>query len=287
MLTSDYVANFRAYERSLQTGPQNERVAHCANRLMDVLYPLVLELKPTRDEWAAMIEWVAGLDVIQGKLVLWLMGLTQLVEEGNANMSPEATQIGVEGPFHVPGAPEVAIGGMLPSSTDGDDDMLILEGHVRDLSGAPLAGVELDIWAANTHGHYSQFEESMEPWDCRGRVRTDANGHYSVKMAMPAPYGIPGAGAEFLAAMGRQPMRPRHVHFLIDHPGFEQLIMQVCFEGDDYVRTDAALAVREDHIIPIEKISDGAALAAHGMTKPFHRGTYDFRLQHVVAAKAA
>jgi protocatechuate 3,4-dioxygenase beta subunit len=108
-----------------------------------------------------------------------------------------------------------------------------------------------------------------------------------VKMAMPAPYGIPGAGAEFLAAMGRQPMRPRHVHFLIDHPGFEQLIMQVCFEGDDYVRTDAALAVREDHIIPIHRISDSQVMAAQGMAKPFHLGIYDFKLQHVTVAKAA
>lgn len=287
MLTSEYVAKFRAYERSLQVEPQDTRIAHCTNRLMDVLYPLVLELKPTRKEWEAMIEWGAGLGPVQSRLMLWLMGLTQLVEEGDADLAPEATQIGVEGPFHVHGAPEISAGSMLPTSGKADIPVLVLEGDVRDLDGRPLANVVLDIWAANPDGRYSQFEPSMEPWDCRGRVRTDANGHYSVQMAMPACYGIPGAGAAFLAALGRQPMRPRHVHFLIDHPGFKKLIMQVCFEGDDYVHSDSALAVKVDHIIPLRHITDKGQIAKAGLEASHHHGTYNFRLQGNANAKVA
>lgn len=287
MLTSEYVADFRAYERSLQTGPQDERVAHCVNRLMDVLFPLILELRPTRDEWNDMIEWVSALGPVHTKLVLWLIGLTQLVEEGNANLLPEATQVGVEGPFFVPGAPVKAHGEPLAVNPEAENDWLILDGTVTDLKGRPLGDVEMHVWAANSKGTYSNFDQDAEPWDCRGRVRTDPEGRYVVRLPMPASYSIHGPGAQLLTALGRQLVRPKHVHFLINHSGYEELIMQVCFEGDPYARIDSALAVKEEHIIPVRLVSDAKTLSLHGLSKPFHHGTYGFRLQPSAAAQAA
>jgi catechol 1,2-dioxygenase len=284
MLTSEYVAAFRAYERSLQTGPKNDRVAHCVNRLMDVLAPLILELKPTREEWDAMTNYIGNLGPLHTKLVLWLVGLTQLMEEANSNLLPEATQIGVEGPFFAPGAPLRKEGEAL-SEDPASADWLFLNGVVTDLKGKPVPHVGLEIWAANHKGSYSNFDPDAVPYDCRGRVVTDADGRYTFQIPYPAQYAIKGPGAELLKMLGRQLYRPRHVHFLIDHPGYEKLIMQVCFEGDEFARIDSALAVKEEHIIPIQHHTDAQEIKAKGVSKPFYTGTYHFKLQPVALSK--
>jgi protocatechuate 3,4-dioxygenase beta subunit len=283
MIDSKYVADFRAYERSLQTGPQNERVAHCVNRLMDVLMPLVL--KPTREEWDAMTAYISGLGPVHTKLVLWLVGLTQLMEEINSNIGPEATQMGVEGPFFAPGAPLRPEGASLSEDPAGAD-WLFLEGIVTDVAGKPLPNVTMEAWAANHKGTYSNFDLEAVPFDCRGKVVADAQGRYKLQTPYPAQYAIKGPGAQLLTAIGRQLWRPRHVHFMIDHPGFEKLIMQVCFEGDEFARIDSALAVKEEHIIPIAHHTDAAAIKARGLDKPFYTGTYDFKLQPVIQASS-
>ena len=287
MLNKDFVESFRAYEKSLQTGEQNPRLAHIANTLLDALYPVILELRPTREEWDQLVTMIDGLDVINTRLMLWLMGLTQLVEEGNANLSPEATQIGVEGPFFVPDAPLVEIGGSLAVAGEGDFDWLVLDGTVRDLEGKALADVELHIWASDEDGAYSNFDPSVPEWQSRGRVKTNDAGYYSVRMPMPECYEIPGLGAEYLKAVGRQLMRPKHVHFLISDPDYEELIMQVCFEGDPYNHIDSALAVKEDHIIPVTTVKSDNVPGAAGLAGPFHRATYDFKLQPVALNQAA
>jgi protocatechuate 3,4-dioxygenase beta subunit len=286
MIDSSYVAKFRAYERSLQTGPQDPRIAHCVNRLMDVLMPLVLELKPTVEEWEAMQAWIGGLGPVHTRLTLWLIGLTQLVEEMNANLDPEATQIGVEGPFFVPDSPLRAAGESMSEDPEGAD-WLFLEGAVRDLAGKPAPNLTLHVWSANHRGTYSNFDPSAVPFDCRGQVVTDTNGRYTLKAPYPANYAIGGPGADLLTKLGRQLWRPRHVHFLIDDPRYEKLIMQVCFEGDPYNRIDSALAVKEEHIVPVQHHSDPAAMTARGVNKPFYTCVYDFKLQPVAATKAA
>lgn len=287
MLNKEFVESFRAYEKSLQTEEQNPRIAKIANTLLDALYPVILELRPTREEWDQLVKLIDNLDVINTRLILWLMGLTQLVEEGNANLSPEATQIGVEGPFFVPDAPLVEIGGSLAVTEGGDFEWLVLDGTVRDLDGKALEGVELNIWASDEDGAYSNFDPSVPEWQSRGRVRTDAKGYYSVRMPMPECYEIPGLGAEYLKAVGRQTMRPKHVHFLISNPAHEELIMQVCFDGDPYNHIDAALAVREEHIIPVSKVESSDAPGAKDLHGPFYRATYDFKLQPVAMNRAA
>lgn len=287
MLTAKFVEDFRALEKSLQTGEQNPRIAKIANTFLDAMYPVVLELQPTREEWDQLTDMIGGLDVVQTRLLLWLMGLTQLVEEGNSNLKPEATQIGVEGPFFVPDAPEVEIGGSLAVNGDSQFEWLVLDGTVRDLDGAALPNVELNIWASDEHGAYSNFDPNVPEWQSRGRVKTDENGYYSVRMPMPETYDIPGLGAEYLTAVGRQLTRPKHVHFLIDHSGFEQLIMQVCFEGDPYNTINSAMAVREDHIIPVKKVDQDDAPGSEAIEGSFHRATYDFKLQSCAVNQAA
>ena len=287
MLDQKFVEDFRAYEKSLQTGPKNERIVFLANSFLDAVAPVILETCPTAEEWDQLVNLISNLDPIGTRLMLWLMGLTQLVEEGNANLREDATQIGVEGPFFVADAPLVETGGSLAVEGEGNFEWLVLDGTVRDLDGTALGDIELDIWASDEHGSYSNFDPNVPEWQSRGRVRTDENGYYSVRMPMPECYAIPGLGAAYLNAVGRQLMRPKHVHFRIAHPEFELLIMQVCFEGDEYNDKDSALAVKSDHIIPLRKVESDDAPGSEGLTQPFYRATYDFKLQPVSINQAA
>jgi catechol 1,2-dioxygenase len=285
-LTSEDVAKFRAYERSLQTGPQDPRLAHVLNRFMDVMYPLILELKPTMDEWSQMITYLGSLDRVQTNLALWLTGCTQLVEELNCNLDARATQIGVEGPFFVDEAPLIGPDDTM-SKDPGEADWLFLDGQVKDLEGKPIAGVTLHVWSSNHKGTYSNFDPAAEAFDCRGRVITDADGRYKIKTAYPANYAIGGPCLPILQVLGRQPWRPRHVHFMVDDPRFEKLVMQVCFEGDPYNRIDSALAVKEEHIVPVAHHTNAEDIHARGLNKPFYTCSYDFVLQPIGYAKAA
>ena len=54
---------------------------------------------------------------------------------------------------------------------------------------------------------------------------------------MPVSYPIPddGPAGQLLAAMGRHPFRPAHVHFMISAPGYRTLVTHLFFEGDEYL----------------------------------------------------
>ena len=56
----------------------------------------------------------------------------------------------------------------------------------------------------------------------------------------------------------RHPMRPAHVHFLVDAPGYEPLITHVFIEGDKYLDSDVVFGVKNELIAKIEKRNDPA-----------------------------
>ena len=48
-------------------------------------------------------------------------------------------------------------------------------------------------------------------------------------------------------------MRPAHVHFLVNAPGYEPLITHVFIEGDKYLDTDVVFGVKDELVAKIEK----------------------------------
>src|ERR1700751_4858569 len=97
-----------------------------------------------------------------------------------------------------------------------------VSGTVRGLAGKPIAGATLDIWQADGDGHYDAQHGGDEPW-MRGIFKSDANGDFVVQTVLPVPYSIPMDG-EIMARTNISPMRPSHIHFLIDAPGHHRLI---------------------------------------------------------------
>src|SRR5690606_13569085 len=62
-----------------------------------------------------------------------------------------------------------------------------------------------------------------------------------------------GPVGDLLEAAGRSPMRPAHVHFKIEAPGYETLITHVFVDGDQYLDTDAAFGAKSTLIAPVPR----------------------------------
>jgi catechol 1,2-dioxygenase len=92
---------------------------------------------------------------------------------------------------------------------------LTMRGAVVDAESCqPLDGSVLDIWQVDARGNY---DEGSADFHLRGRFKTDSNGGYVFATIMPVPYG----------------KRPKHIHYLITHPGYEPRITQCYFDGDE------------------------------------------------------
>jgi catechol 1,2-dioxygenase len=64
-------------------------------------------------------------------------------------------------------------------------------------------------------------------------------------------YPIPndGPAGQLLAAMGRHPFRPAHIHFMISASGYRALVTHLFLHGDKYLQSDAVFGVKPSLII--------------------------------------
>jgi protocatechuate 3,4-dioxygenase beta subunit len=76
-------------------------------------------------------------------------------------------------------------------------------------------------------------------------------GTYSFRTIMPVSYPIPddGPAGQLLAAMGRHPFRPAHIHFMISAPGYRTLVTHLFFEGDEFLESDAVFGVKPSLVV--------------------------------------
>ena len=55
-----------------------------------------------------------------------------------------------------------------------------------------------------------------------------------------------------LAASGRHPWRPAHIHLVVSAPGFQRVITHVFDAASPYLDSDAVFGVRDSLVIPME-----------------------------------
>jgi hypothetical protein len=81
----------------------------------------------------------------------------------------------------------------------------------------------------------------------RGKFMTDQNGQIRFRSVKPAGYPIPinGPVGDLLRAQGRHNMRPAHIHFMINKPGYKTQFSQVYSNDDPYLETDVQFGVTE------------------------------------------
>ena len=129
------------------------------------------------------------------------------------------------------------------SETPGEPLFVTFE--LVDLDGAPVIGAEVDVWHSSPGGLYENQDPGQADHNLRGRFVSDDRGLVRFRTVRPAGYPIPtdGVVGRLLAAQGRHPYRPAHVHALAHKPGFKTLITQIYDEHDPHLRTDPQFGV--------------------------------------------
>jgi catechol 1,2-dioxygenase len=204
----------------------------------------------------------------------------EAVATDTGNIGNQGSVEAIEGPFYLPNAPMLQAPYVLPQRFDESGDVLFFRGRVISSYGAPLAGVEFDMWQADADGLYSNIHPNIPEWNLRGRFHSGDDGTFEVRTIVPPPYEIAKTGptGTVLKALGRHLFRPAHLHLKVSHPQYRSLTSQLYFDGDDYLKSDVANAVREGLIAKVIRREDSGDLNARGLNNPYFEVHYDFVL---------
>ncbi|TMV93239.1 6-chlorohydroxyquinol-1,2-dioxygenase [Thioclava sp. BHET1] len=285
-LTEDTSAEVVNGRIGAQTDP---RLREVMSSLVSHLHAFIKEVELTEAEWDDAIEFLTRTgqmcdDTRQEFILLSdVLGVSMLVDAVNHRLPEGATQSTVFGPFHVKGAPERPMGATI--SLDGKGELCLFEGRVLDVDGTPIENALVDVWSDNEDGFYDvQQPDIQPPFNNRGVFRTGPDGRYAFRGIKPVSYPIPDDGpvGQMLAALGRHPWRPAHMHFMISAPEHARLITHLFVAGDDYLASDAVFGVKPDLIVGLEPVAEGDAMppAEQGEAAPVKwRAQYDFRLK--------
>jgi hydroxyquinol 1,2-dioxygenase len=263
-------------------GPNADpRLAQVMESLTRHLHSFVREVGLTEEEWKAGIDFLMATgqmcsDKRQEFILLSdVLGVSMLGVAMNNRKPKEATEATVFGPFHVEGSDWFEYGADISGGASGVP--CVVSGQVRAIDGTPLAGAVLDIWHADDAGFYDVQLEHDE-LRCRGRMRTDASGHFKFRTVKPVAYPIPSDGpvGHMLEALGRHPWRPAHIHFMVQADGYETLVTHCFDKGDIYLESDTVFGVRASLISEFVLHTEGAESPEAVPGLPFY--TLDFDL---------
>jgi hydroxyquinol 1,2-dioxygenase len=178
-------------------------------------------------------------------LIAGSLGVSSLVcLQNNGEGGMHETTANLMGPFWRVGSPREDNGAsIVRSPTPGDP--IFVTGSVVDQDGSPVADAEVDVWNTSGEGLYENQDPRQADMNLRGKFVTDDNGRFSVRTVKPAGYPIPASGpvGDLLRAQGRHNMRPAHIHFLINKPGYKTQFSQVYSNDDLNLETDAQFGV--------------------------------------------
>ncbi len=199
---------------------------------------------------------------------------------GNGDRRPTSnTEATVFGPFFVEGAPEYENGDDIANGASGEP--CFVSGRVLDTEDTPMPGAHLDVWQADDEGFYDVQYDGLGGPQGRGRLRTDEEGRYRFWSVKPEPYPIPydGPVGDLLKAANRSPMRPAHVHFMVQAPGYRTLITHVFAEGDPHLGSDAVFGVKRSLVTSFEpRERDAPAPDGRVPGVPWFLASYDLVL---------
>lgn len=236
----------------------DKRTREVMRSLVKHLHAFVREVRPTQQEWFQGIQFLTRTghlcDDQRQEFILMsdTLGVSMLVDFINYGKLGAATESTVLGPFFVAGAPDLPLGASIARpGTPGEP--CAVRGTVKDLKGRPIAGATIDVWEGGADGLYDV--QKPEGTNLRARFRSDAQGRFHFKCITPVSYPVPHDGpvGRMLVACGRHPMRPGHLHFMIEAPGCEKLVTHLFVKGDKYLDSDAVFGVKDSLIVDFRK----------------------------------
>ena len=212
------------------------RLREVMTSLVQHLHAFAREAKLSEAEWAAGLHFLAecarrsGDDDRRQELVLLsdALGLSTLVASIDRRRAKGSTEWTMPATFHADGVPFETDAG-----ADAEAEPCFVRGHVRSIDGAPLAGAEVRVWPSGIDGAASV-------------QHSDAEGAFALRCTVAQAEPIPHDGpvGRLLAALGRHPWRPAHLHFMLSAPGHERLVTHVFRKGGQYLDSDALFGVR-------------------------------------------
>jgi hydroxyquinol 1,2-dioxygenase len=162
-------------------------------------------------------------------------------------------------------------------------------GSVKGTDGKPIGGAKLDIWQTDGDGLYEAQRDDIDgPW-MRALYHTGADGAYVVRTVAPIGYTIPmdGTVGELMGRTKISHMRPAHIHFHLQAPGYHQVITHLFQCGDQYLDTDVVFGVKEPLIVEFKQQPPGKAPTGETVDTPWYLVNYDFVLQNAETRAAA
>jgi hydroxyquinol 1,2-dioxygenase len=260
---------------------KSARFREVTTSLVRHLHAFVADVRLTELEWAGAIDFLTRTgqrsDERRQEFILLsdVLGVSMAVIDVNHPTAGKATESTVLGPFFVPGAPEFALGEDISAGAPGTP--CFVEGSVTNTDGEPVPGAVLDIWQSDEDGRYDVQYADLDAPRGRGRLRADDEGGYSFWTVRPQAYPIPDDGpvGELLAAGGRGPMRPAHVHFMVAAPGHRTLVTHVFSSDGAHLDDDAVFGVKRSLIIDFVRHEPGRAPDGRELAVPFHTARFD------------
>ena len=260
----------------------SERAATVAMDVIDAVKERLIAHGVTQQEYRQAWSWVVRL-AESGEVPLFLDVHFESAVERAASAGAAGSEGTVLGPFHLPDHERLAPPYRLPMRADEPGRPFLFDVRVEDVGGQPVAGVTIDVWQSDDDGLYSGFGSAGPAGNLRGVLETNVDGRARFATIRPAPYRIPNEGptGEFLRMTGRHDWRPAHFHFLIAKDGYDSLVTQIYFAGDEIIdgRGDVVDAVKESLIIEVGTDADEGVASAYGIVAPYETGQYTFVLR--------
>jgi len=152
------------------------------------------------------------------------------------------TTTDILGPFYRPNSPlrqNLSIKG-----ESGDAIELVGKINHNDCT-TPYSKAKIELWHCDAKGVY---DNTSQEYRYRGTTFSDLNGDYKFNTILPVPYDV-----------GNGTIRPAHFHMMISAEGYQPLVTQLYFVGDDYIEKDetASSPSAKKRILGVERLGNG------------------------------
>jgi protocatechuate 3,4-dioxygenase beta subunit len=269
---------------SLDNTP-DPRLKRVLTSLVHHLHAFVKDVELTEEEWGSAIDFLTRTGHMSNEvrqefiLLSDVLGISMLVETINHRTGGTSTESTVLGPFHMVESPPRRLGENI--ALDGKGMPCLVSGRVTGPAGEPLAGASVDVWQTNEDGFYDVQQPGIQPaGNLRGLFTADTEGRFRFRSVVPRCYPIPDDGpvGQLLAATGRHPNRPAHLHFIVAAPGYRPVTTHVFVADSPYLDSDAVFGVKESLVRKVQEVDDPARAAEVGLVNPFRTLTFDLTL---------
>lgn len=118
---------------------------------------------------------------------------------------------------------------------------------LHDDCSSPCDNAKVEIWHCDENGVY---DNTTSDFNYRGTVFTNSQGEYNFETILPVPYDA-GGGL----------IRPAHYHMMVTANGYQTLVTQLYFSGDDHVNKDpwASREEAKNRVLDVNQDSNGGS----------------------------